>query len=646
MKRERSAAEAGQSAATVEQAAALHQSGQHEAAESAYRALLEGPAPQRRGVLPLLGLLYRQSGRRREALAVYDQLVAMGERSGEVFLIRGDLLHGLGRNVEALQSYDRAAASDSTRPQALNNRGVALVALGRPIEALSSYDAALAVRPDYAEALFNRGVALADLGRVAAALESYEQVTELQPGHARAHNNLGLVLAEQQRWPEALERYDRAIAAAPDYADAFNNRSVCLRALGRLEAALESADRALALRPASPEALNTRGLALAALTQFETALESYHQALALRPDYPQALSNSGVALVALGRPDAALARYEAALRLDPGFAEAEFNIGLTRLRLGDFEGGWRRHEARFRRRGQPTDDIPKATLWLGSEDVSGQTVLLHAEQGLGDTLQFCRFAPEMAERGARVVLQVQPQLQRLLGGLTGVDAVISTQDEAPAFDRHVPLMSLPLALGTTLDTIPDAPYLAPDAALTNAWRARLGRREKLRVGLAWSGNPVHENDRQRSIPLQALTPLAECEVEFVSLQQEIRSSDSASLGCLPGLQRFPESLNDFAETAALAAACELVISVDTSVAHLAGALGRTVWIMTPRVSDWRWMIPSPVFEAGLRPFDPTPWYRTARLYRQRQFGDWTGVVAEVAQALKQEAARFRAASIS
>ncbi len=637
-----SAVAADASVVAIEQAAALHQAGRIDAAEAAYLALLKGSSAQRRGVLPLLGLLYRQGARLTEALAAYDQLLATGDRSGETFLIRGDLLHGLRRNLEALQSYDRALACAPGRPDILNNRGVALVALGRPTDALASYDAALNAAPEYAEALFNRGVVLADLDRPEAALESYARAAAMRPDHARAHNNLGLLLAGTHRLAEALESYDRAVAAAPDYAEALNNRSACLRLMRRLDAALDSADLALAQRAAYPEALNSRGLALAALTRFDAALESYDQALALRANYPEALSNSGVALVSLGRPEAALARYDAALAVDPTYAEAEFNAALTLLRLGRYESGWRRHEARHRRRGEPLPFSP-AKLWLGEEDVSGQTVLAHAEQGLGDTLQFCRFAPAVAALGARVVLKVQPALQSLLTGMEGVDRVISIHDKGPAFDRHVPLMSLPRALGTTLETIPSEPYLTAAANLTAAWEARLGRRDRLRMGLVWSGNPAHENDHNRSVALSALSTLADVDVELISLQKVVKDSDAAWRPHMPSLRWVLEDHHDFADTAALVSTCDLIISVDTAVAHLAGALGRPVWILTPRISDWRWMVPSSDFVQGLRAFDSTPWYPIARLYRQRQLGDWSGVVATIAVALRQEAARFRAA---
>jgi tetratricopeptide (TPR) repeat protein len=468
------------------------------------------------------------------------------------------------------------------------------------------------------------------LGRWAEALADYDRAVALHPDDFAPYwNNRGLALGELNRWAEAADTFVKALDLDPTSADAHANLSVAQRRLGQLDAALGSADRALELRPDRPEALTARGLALAALGRFEAALESHEQALSLRPGYLQALNNAGVALDALERTDEALERFDAALAIDPGFAEAAFNSGLALLRAGRFGEGWRRHEARWRRKGEPGPTYPDATLWLGEggdRALKGQTILLHAEQGLGDTLQFCRYAPAVKALGARVILEAQPSLKALLAGLTGVDEVVGVGEPVPPFDRHTPLLSLPLALGSPFD-IPAAPYLVPDPALQAVWRARLPPLDGPRIGLVWAGSPAHGNDRNRSLPAEALAPLIAAAqragAQTISLQKDVRESDLAWLDETQTLLRVEDQLAHFADTAALIATCDLVIGVDTAVAHLAGALGRPLWLLLPKPCDWRWMYGR----------EDTPWYPSARLVRQAAPGDWGEALDRTAQAL-------------
>jgi hypothetical protein len=343
----------------------------------------------------------------------------------------------------------------------------------------------------------------------------------------------------------------------------------------------------------------------------------------------------------LDRTDEALVRFDAALALDPGFAEAEFNSALTLLRAGRWLEGWRRHEARWRRKGEPGPTYPNAKLWLGGADASaleGRTILLHAEQGLGDTLQFCRYASAVKALGARVILEVQPPLKTLLAGLEGVDQVIGVGEPVPPFDRHVPLLSLPLAFsdlphrsahpresGHNLFAQP--PYLVADQSRVDVWTARLPLAAGPRIGLVWAGSTAHGADRNRSLPAEALAPLMAAArtvgAQMVSLQKEVRADDLAWLARTPELVRVEDQLMDFAETAALISICDLVISVDTSVAHLAGALGRPLWLLLPTPCDWRWMSNR----------EDTPWYPHARLFRQAKPGDWAEVLDRTARAL-------------
>jgi tetratricopeptide (TPR) repeat protein len=587
-----------------------HKDGREQDAEALYLRVLEGPPADHGQAGPMLGLLY---------------------------VHQGDQLHTLGRSAEAVERYNLALAI-SPRAEIYNNLGVALEGLGRLDEALDSFSQAVICRSDYAAAFFNRGGVFCALARWSEALGDYDRAVELLPDHSAAYwNNRGLALGELNRWPEAAESLTKALALDPAYTDAEANLSVARRRLGQLEAALRSADRALALQPHHPQALTTRGLALAALGRFEAALESHEQALALRPDYLQALNNAGVALDALDRTDEALTRFDAALAIDPGFAEAEFNSALALLRAGRWVEGWRRHEARWRRKGEPGPTYPDAKLWLGGTELEGRTILLHAEQGLGDTLQFCRYAPLVKALGARVILEVQPPLKALLVNLEGVDQVIGVGERVPPFDLHAPLLSLPLALSAPLLSafagmsgdrfVPEPPSLAADPSRADVWRTRLPTTGGLRIGLVWAGNAAHGNDRNRSIPAAALAPLIAVArnigAQMISLQKEIRPSDLAWLEQMPDLIRVDEQLTDFADTAALISICDLVISVDTSVAHLAGALGRPLWLLLPKPCDWRWMSNR----------EDTPWYPRARLFRQAEPGDWAQVLNRVARAL-------------
>ncbi len=601
--------------------------------------------------LALAGYQAYIHGREAEAEALYRRALAGPPAEhgmaaawlAVICLYQGDRLYALSRSAEAIERYDEALAL-TPRADVYNNRGVALEGLGRLGEALDSYSQAVACRSDYAAAFFNRGGVLGALGYWSEALADYDRAVALRPDDSAAYwSNRGLALGELNRWAQAAESFIAALARDPAYADAQANLSVAQRQIGQLDAALESADRALALQPAHPEALTTRGLALAALGRFEAALESHERALALRPHYLQALNNAGLALDGLDRTDEALAKFDAALAIDPGFAEAEFNSALALLRAGRWREGWRRHEARWRRRGEPGPTYPDATLWLGSAEAAapvGQTILLHAEQGLGDTLQFCRYASAVKALGARVILEVQPPLKTLLAGLEGVDRVIGVGEPVPPCDLQTPLLSLPLALGERRaplspahpresgdQFIPLPPYLVADRGRADVWRARLPPSQGRRIGLVWAGSAAHGNDRNRSISAKTLAPLIAAArktgAQTISLQKEAPTADLAWLEQTPDLLRVEDLLTDFADTAALISICDLVISVDTSVAHLAGALGRPLWLLIAKPCDWRWMSNR----------DDTPWYPSARLFRQAEPGDWAGVLERAAQAL-------------
>lgn len=406
---------------------------------------------------------------------------------------------------------------------------------------------------------------------------------------------------------------------------AWHLLSVIAAHRGRHEASAEMATRALALDPRHVEALCNRGAALRNLGRYAHALADYERALALAPSHGAAHNNRGVALAALNRHGEAEDAYERALAIDARDDRARFNRGLARLVRGDLARGLADFEARWT--GSDTQAGPRklpAPQWSGREPLEGRTILLHAEQGLGDAIQFARYVPRVANLGATVMLEAHPALVPLLAQLPGVARTIARGEPLPAFDLHCPLMSLALAFGTTLETIPaEVPYLQAPPDHLDRWRERLGPRSRPRVGLAWSGSTTLRNDRNRSIPLAALDRLRALPLAFYSLQREVRPADAAALASGPPMQHFGEALADFRDTAALVELMDLVVSVDTAVAHLGGALARPTWVLLPWSPDWRWLLDR----------EDSPWYPTMRLWRQPAAQDWDGVLSRLAPEL-------------
>lgn len=463
-------------------------------------------------------------------------------------------------------------------------------------------------------------------GRVADALRCIDAAIACAPDDAIAHCKRGQLLKSMRRWSDALECFERGIALQPSLAPAHLDRGNVLQELGRLVEALLSYDRALELQPRFSAALCNRGTVLHRLNRLDEAIASYDAALVIDPSLDEAHFNRATTLADRGRFAEALEGFQRTTVRYPQLAVAHWNEALCRLRLGDFALGWSKFEWRWRysdlclrERACPQ---PK---WLGQDDICGRTLLLHAEQGLGDTLQFCRFASLLCARGARVILQVDRPLVTLLKTLPGPDAVIAEGEAPPPIDYHTPLLSLPLALGTTLTTIPaQVPYLRVDPHRVRLWAERLppvGKRS--RIGLVWSGNPRHPNDANRSLHLESLRVLTALDADFVALQNQVWDRDRGELE-RQAVLFFGSELIEFVDTAALAANMDLVITVDTACAHLAGALGLPVWIMLPFAADWRWFTER----------SDSPWYPSARLFRQRMPGDWQSVVQEVGEQLQ------------
>jgi Flp pilus assembly protein TadD len=490
---------------------------------------------------------------------------------------------------------------------------------------------AIAFNPFDAEAHNQHAHALGLLGRFANALESCDRAIALKPDFAAAHNNRGNALRGLGRPEEALSSFDQAIAVQPDFAEAHGNRGSILSVLGQVEAAVSSYDTAIALRPGYAEAHYNRGNAQGILGRPEAALESYDRAIALRPDFAEAHVNRGSALQDLDRLQEALASYRRAIALKPDFAEAYQNQSLCHLAMGDYEPGWKLFEWRFKARTAVINRELPGAPWSGDDPIENKTILVRAEQGFGDSIQFCRYVPMLASR-ATVVLELPRPLTRLLSGLAGVSRIIANGDRLPAFDAWVPMMSLPLAFRTTVATIPATiPYLHAEPERSAAWRQRLATLPGFKVGLVWAGSPQRGQFRfnaigwRRSITLDHYAPLSAIPgLCLVSLQKGEAAAQATTPPEGMTLHDWTGELNDFADTADLIEALDLVITVDTAVAHLAGALGKPVWVLNRYDQCWRW----------LRDRDDSPWYPTARLFRQRTAGDWPGVIRDVAEALR------------
>lgn len=529
--------------------------------------------------------------------------------TGDPTFARALDLHKRGDIGSAEQLYQQILRAQPRHAGAMHLLGTIHLQRGNATAALSACEAALAIDPRNAGACQTQGDALHDLGRYGEAVAAYDRCLALNAGHFVAWCNRGSALLHSRRFEEAVASYDRALTLQRKFANPHLNRGAALQELGRFDAALESFDRAIALEP---------------------ALASAH-------------ANRGCTLDCLGRPQEALASCERAIALEPDYATAHLNRAMALLRLGRFPEGWAEYEWRWRN-AQSTLVRDRrqscAPLWSGRESLAGKTILLQAEQGYGDTLQFCRYARLAGERGAKVVLEVHPALKRVLSGLEGVAQVVARGEPTPDVDFQCPLMSLPLAFGTTLDTIPSGlRYLSGEPQLREQWRLRLGERRGFRVGLVWSGGfRTHEPEywsanARRNIELERLTELEHPRIEYVSLQKsqpaeagpqgQRRQAVTSGAGGTPRLVDHTRDLSDFAQTAALIENLDLVISVDTATAHLAAALGKPTWILSRFDGCWRWLLGR----------SDSPWYPSVRLFRQQAPGVWDDALRQVREEL-------------
>jgi tetratricopeptide (TPR) repeat protein len=605
-------------------AIALHRAGRLEEAERMYCDVLR-QNPTDVLTLTSSAAALRDLGRPAEALTRASAAVSV-QPSAVACCHQGAALRDLGRFAEALASFDRALALEPRSVEAYNYRGMTLQQLRRPAEALASFDAALALRPQSAELHSNRGIALRRLQRLPEALASFDRAIALQGDLAAAYNNRGLVLQSLGRHRKAADSYRRAIELQPRFAEAHNNLGTVQCELGETAAALSSWRRTLELQPRMPGVHGNLANALRDLDRPEEALTESELAIRADPGSAANHCHHGNALHDLGHIPEAIASYDRAIELDARYALARFNKALCLLLTGDFSQGLPLYESRKQLRSYAAPAI-SAPEWLGDEDISGKTLLVRCDQALGDTIQFCRYLTLIEAHGVRVVLAVQPQLRELLGSLSPTIDIAGTDAVPKRYDYHCPLMSLPLALRTTLATIPaKVPYLAAQPLRLERWSRRLGG-AGFKVGIAWQGSR-NRIDVGRSVPLEMFARLADIPgVRLISLQkgaalEQLRAGSGKLPVEIPG-EPFDEGPQAFLDSAAVMGVLDLVITCDTALAHLAGALGRPTWVALKHVPDWRWLLDR----------SDSPWYPSMRLFRQSRREDWDGVFAAMRQEL-------------
>ncbi|HEY2708552.1 MAG TPA: tetratricopeptide repeat protein [Caulobacteraceae bacterium] len=612
-----------------DQGLALHQAGRLDEAQLCYEQQL-AIQPDHLDARHLLGAISLQAGRFEEGVAAIERALEIGPPNAMALSNLGMGLIELRRFEEAAEASRQALQLDPANVGAHTNLGNALMGLGDGEAAIASYEAGLAAGPGYAAGYYNLGAALSALGRLDEALSNFDWALALNPDLIEAHINRGGMLDRLGRPSEALVSFDAAIQRRPSMPEAHANRAKVLNDLKRSDEALASAERAIELRDGYTEAYNHRALALLDLRLLDEALAACDATVALDPTFASARNNRGITLFDHGRLPEALVCYDEALALDPDFCIAHLNRAASLLALGDLKHGFQEYDWRWNVPGSDTRSAGPWPEWRG-EDLAGKTILIHGEQGFGDRLQFSRFAPMVAATGAVVTLKTEPGLVTLFKRSMPELEVVARLPPDAAYDVQVPLMSLPKLFGTTLETVPSAtPYLVADLDKTALWSERLAGGGGLKVGLVWAGDghrafpTLAATDRRRSIALARYAPLAGVEgITFVSLQKGEPATQAVDPPAGMALVDLTADLRDFDDTAALIANLDLVISVDTAVAHLAGALGKPVWILSRFAGCWRW----------LDGREDSPWYPTARLFHQHAPGDWDEVMTRVSAAL-------------
>jgi tetratricopeptide (TPR) repeat protein len=569
-------------------------------------------------------VVHHQAGRLAEAERSYRQILALHPNHANSLHMLGVLAFQTGHHEDAIKLIQAALHLNPNSPSYYSNLGNVLQAVDRSEEARAHYEKALALKPDYAEAHMNLGNTLNSLDRLGEAIAHYQQALALRPDYVDAHMNFGSTLRNLRRLDESIAHLEKAVSLRPDYAEAHMNLGNALQDAKRFDEAIAHYERALALRPDYAKTHTNFGNVLHTLNRSEESIAHHKQAIALSPNYAEAYMNLGIVLLDLGRTAEAEQLFAQAISLKPDYAEAHLNLGMSRLQQGDFSTGWKHYEWRTRTVNfAPFRRHFSQPQWQG-EPLQGRRIFLHGEQGLGDCIQFLRYLPLVQAAGGTVIVEVPKGLKRVASHLPGIVDLLALGEPLPAFDLHCSLMSLPAIFRTDLHSIPSqVPYLTVPAEARQKFAGLAWPATGVRMGLVWAGNPSHPKDKHRSIPLSLLEPLFQLPgIHGFSLQKG-EASAQIGLSKLP-IEDFMPMVDDMEDTAALISQLDLVITVDTSVAHLAGALGKPVWLLLSTDSDWRWLTQR----------EDSPWYPTARLFWQTALDNWSEVIGRVASELQ------------
>lgn len=614
----------------IDQAKKLHQQGHLREASLIYETVLKSD-PENAESMHLLGLVAAQSGKHELAVNWISQALVICPENSKYHNNLGTAWVDLKQFAKAIDSYDSAIQYKEDYADAYFNKSLALIQLKHWDAAALTLNKALVHQPEFFEAMYLLGNTLQELGRFDEAITSYEQASAINANYAPLFYNLGNAFKAKKQFDAAILNYDKSLAIDPSFVDAYVNRGVALKELRLFEAAIQSHNQALSVNKECAQAYLNRGNALKELNRFEEAIADYEKAISFKADYAEAYCNLAITLDRLLRTEQALAYYDIAINIKNDYVQAHWNKAVALLLLGKYQQGWKSYEWRW----LTEDSLKKKKkiskpLWLGDNDISHKTILIHAEQGLGDTLQFIRYLPMVAALGARVMVEVQAPLLSLFENMQGISVLLKKGDPLPAFDVHCPMMSLPLAFKTTLDTVPACPQFVIPQAKTQFWSDKLGSKAIPRVGLVWNGGfrpdqpEIWDVNERRNLPLQQLKALVGLDVEFISLQKgepaESEFSQAVAAGWDgPVIHDHVIELKDFSDTAALVMNLDLVIAVDTSTAHLAASIGKPVWLLNRYDTCWRWLLER----------EDSPWYPSIKIYRQTSSGDWDGVMQRV-----------------
>jgi tetratricopeptide (TPR) repeat protein len=656
--------------AAIEKAIQYHQSGCLEKAEEIYSRLLQ-LNPNHPELLHVLGIISHQLNEHDESVILLNQAIAVSPTNPFFYSSLGDVLKDQGRLNESMACYRKALQLKPEQAEVCFNSAMISHDQGNLEAAISYYLKAVELNPDFVEAYYNAGLAYQTLNKLEDAIIYYQKTLHLKPTHAKAHNNIGKAYKDLHDVHKAVACFQRALELKPDFAEPYFNLGDTLNSMGQIEAAIENYKQALRYRPDMGEAYNNLGNILKNQGNLDAAIENYRQVLRLEPNFAEPYYNLGSTLRLKNKFQEAAAYLKQALKLKPEYAEAYNNLGLTYknqgeldrsiehftralqiksqlgearwnrsfvyLLQGNFKDGWRDYEWRLQQAGWKTlypfrYHTPR---WEGSY-CPQKTVFVHDEQGLGDTLQFVRYLPMLKDRCGKVIFETRQSLLGLLRGFPGIDQLVPRPSEAPVaenWDFFIPLLSLPALFSANLETIPNkVPYIHAYPTKVEFWQQRVNG-NGFKVGIVWAGRPMHTNDRNRSCRLEQFLPLAEIAgVRLIGLQKGPAASQATELPKDMRVANFGEEFEDFSDTAGLVENLDLVISVDTAVAHLAGAMAKPVWVLLPFIPDWRWMMDR----------RNSPWYPTMRLFRQKKRGDWESVFQLVAAELQKLPIKNRA----